>query len=205
LDDEIDNQMNSNKIKLRIMGITFSQVQAGAYALILSENKGTRRIPIIIGTAEAQSIAIYLENLKPPRPLSHDLFISLAENLGMSLKEAFIYKYDEGVFYSDLVFTDGQREIHLDARTSDAIAIAIRGEADIFIADEIMDEVSIDVEGGFDEEEEDADDAANNRKTFENMNVNDLRFFLDEAVGAENYERASYLKDLIDKKSKRKK
>jgi bifunctional DNase/RNase len=187
------------------MGITFSQVQAGAYALILSENKGTRRIPIIIGTAEAQSIAIYLENLKPPRPLSHDLFISLAENLGMSLKEAFIYKYDEGIFYSDLVFTDGQREIHLDARTSDAIAIAIRGEADIFIADEIMDEVSIDVEGGFDEEEEDADDAANNRKTFENMNVNDLRFFLDEAVGAENYERASYLKDLIDKKSKRKK
>jgi len=182
------------------MGITFSQVQAGAYALILSEIKGTRRIPVIIGTSEAQSIAIFLENLKPPRPLTHDLFITFADCMGMKLKETFIHKYIDGVFYSEVVFTDGKRDVRLDSRTSDAIALAVRSKSDIYINEDIMKEISIEIEGDFiDDDEMDAAEQ-NINTTLEQMNVNDLRFFLDEAVEAENYEKASYIKELIDKK-----
>ena len=94
------------RIKLKVLGITYSQIQSGAYALVLAEETGTRRIPIIIGTAEAQSIAIQLEHLTPPRPLTHDLFVSFANAFGIKLKEVFIYKFEEGVFNAELVFED---------------------------------------------------------------------------------------------------
>ena len=119
------------RIKLRVQGLTNSQIQSGAYALILAEEDGVRRIPIIVGTSEAQSIAIALERITPPRPLTHDLFATFAQAFGVRLCEVFIYKFEDGVFYSELLFEDGIKQIRLDSRTSDAIAIALRVKCDM--------------------------------------------------------------------------
>jgi len=192
-----------NKVRLKILGITFNQVQAGAYALILAEEKGKRRLPIIIGTPEAQSIAIFLENLRPPRPLTHDLFISFLKIVNITLNEINIYKYEEGVFHSQLIFNDGMKDILLDSRTSDAIALALRVNAPIFIEENIMKEVSIELE-----EEEDIDDnpeqqSQNKIISLENLSPEKLQKLLNEAITIENYEKASYIRDLIKEKSKR--
>ncbi|MDR0769056.1 MAG: bifunctional nuclease family protein [Dysgonamonadaceae bacterium] len=192
--------MNSHKIKLQLLGITFSQIQAGAYALVLTEKEGTRRIPIMIGTPEAQSIAIFLEGLNPPRPITHDLFISLTETLKIKIKEVSIYKHANGVFYSKLIFDDGSKEIQLDSRTSDAIAIAIRAGADIYITEKIMNKVAVEQED--DEEDFVAELEENLKKTdvsIDNMNLEELRNALEEAVTTENYEKASSIRDLIKK------
>lgn len=190
--------MESQKIKLRPLGITFSQVQAGAYALVLAETEGARRLPIIIGTAEAQSIAIFLEQLRPPRPITHDLFISLTKALNIKIKEVFIYKFDDGVFFSELIFDDGTKEFHLDSRTSDAIAIAVRADADIYITEEIMSEMSVELEG---EEiiEEMEDNPEETDLALDKMDRNQLKKALEEAITMEDYEKASSIRDLINK------
>lgn len=131
------------KIKLRVQGLTNSQIQSGAYALILAEEEGARRIPIIVGTSEAQSIAIALEHITPPRPLTHDLFVTFAQAFGIQLREVFIYKFEDGVFYSELLFDDGITQVRLDSRTSDAIAIALRVKCDIYTTDQIVAECGV--------------------------------------------------------------
>jgi len=191
------------KTKLKILGITFNQIQAGAYALILEEENGNRRIPIIIGTPEAQSIAIFLENLRPPRPLTHDLFASFFKLLNITLKEVNIYKYEEGVFHSEMIFNDGIKDFSLDSRTSDAIALALRSSSPIYIADDIMKVVAVEIE-----DEEDGDDnskqsSQNQIISLENLNQEKLQILLNEAITTENYEKASYIRDLIKEKSKR--
>lgn len=194
--------MEGNKIQLKVLGITFSQVQAGAYALVLSEVKGIRRVPIIIGTPEAQSIAIYLEGLHTPRPLTHDLFVSFADALGAKMKEVNIYKFEDGVFFSELIFMQGDKIITMDSRTSDAIALAIRTDTPIFTNESIMQEAGIIME---DKDEDDlslAKEEATLSKTFEedynSMNTEELRKQLEEAVKNENYEKASKLRDIIN-------
>ena len=112
-------------------------MHSGAYALILSE-EGPRRIPVIVGVSEAQSIAIALEELTPPRPLTHDLFVSFIRNFQVHLKEVFICKFDDGVFFSEMIFTDGHHEFRIDSRTSDAIAIALRMKCTIYILESIL-------------------------------------------------------------------
>ena len=192
-----------DKTKLTILGITFSQVQAGAYALILAEEQGKRRIPIIIGTPEAQSIAIHLENLHPPRPLTHDLFISFFQALHITLKEINIYKYEEGVFHSEMVINDGKRNIPLDARTSDAIALALRANAPIYIANDIMKDVAVEIEDDSEEISDNLKQSTQNQIiSLENLNPEKLQQLLNEAITTENYEKASYIRDLIKEKKK---
>lgn len=187
-------------IKLKILGITFSQVQAGAYALVLTEEGGSRRVPIIIGTPEAQSIAITLEGLIPPRPLTHDLFITFAKSLNAELKQVNIYKYEDGVFYSELVFDTKEKTVCIDARTSDAISLAIRTDAPIFITEEIMRDVCVFMTEGNWEEFEDIEENEKQRKiSFETMNFEELQISLNEAIINEDYEKASYIRDLINK------
>ena len=120
-------------------------MQSGAYALILSE-EGSRRIPVIVGVSEAQSIAIALEELTPPRPLTHDLFVSFVRTFHIHLQEVFICKFDEGVFFSEMIFTDGNHEFRIDSRTSDAIAIALRMKCNIYTLESILQQCGVVVE-----------------------------------------------------------
>lgn len=131
------------RVKLKVQELTNSKIKSDAYALILAEENGYRRLPIVIGIAEAQSIAISIEGITPPRPLTHDLFITFALSFGIVLKEVFIYKFLDGVYYSELKFSDGEKIVKIDSRTSDAIAIAIRMGCDIYTKSEILDECAI--------------------------------------------------------------
>lgn len=126
------------RVKIHVLGLSFSQLQSGAYALVLAEDNGPRRIPVVIGAAEAQSIAICLEGIRTPRPMTHDLFVSFAHAFGVKLTEVFIYRFEDGIFSSELSFSDGERHIVIDARTSDAIAIALRTRTPIFTTEDIL-------------------------------------------------------------------
>ena len=183
------------RIKLRVQGLTNSQIQSGAYALILAEEDGVRRIPIIVGTSEAQSIAIALERITPPRPLTHDLFATFAQAFGVRLCEVFIYKFEDGVFYSELLFEDGIKQIRLDSRTSDAIAIALRVKCDIYTTPEIVRECGVVLENSA--EEKDKDDETKLKKWLSLLDVDELSDRLDEAIADENYEYAKMYKDEI--------
>ena len=198
------------KIKLRVQGLTNSQIQSGAYALILAEEEGARRIPIIVGTSEAQSIAIALEHITPPRPLTHDLFVTFAQAFGIQLREVFIYKFEDGVFYSELLFDDGITQVRLDSRTSDAIAIALRVKCDIYTTDQIVAECEVVLEDAssmadkddeeyalLDKEPEDIEDAEELKKWLSLLDEDELTERLEEAVSDENYEYAKMYKDEI--------
>ena len=206
------------KIKLRVQGLTNSQVQSGAYALILAEEDGNRRIPVIVGTPEAQSIAIALEYITPPRPLTHDLFVSFATAFDIKLKEVYIYKFEEGIFYSELLFTDGKREVPVDSRTSDAIAIALRAKCDIYVSESIMIESGVvldeDVEDNAEEDFEDDDDDLMAmdpdeikddealKRWLGLIDDEELNKRLEEAVQDENYEHAKMYQDEIRRRKK---
>lgn len=202
-----------NKIKLRVQGLTNSQVQSGAYALILAEEDGRRRIPVIVGTPEAQSIAIALEYITPPRPLTHDLFVNFASAFDIKLKEVFIYKFEEGIFYSELLFTDGKREIPVDSRTSDAIAIALRAKCNIYVSESIMIEAGVVLDEESDDDYESDEDLSDDdlmdlepdeikdEETLTRwlglMDDKELHQHLEEAVLEENYEHAKMYQDEI--------
>ena len=126
------------KVRLEIVGLSYSQTQSGAYALVLGESSGSRRLPIIIGGFEAQAIAIELEKMSPSRPLTHDLFKSFAQTFDISVNEVLIYNLVEGIFYAKLICTDGTREVEIDARTSDAIALAVRFNCEIYTYEFIL-------------------------------------------------------------------
>lgn len=196
------------RIKLRVQGLTNSQIQSGAYALILAEEEGVRRIPIIVGTSEAQSIAIALEHITPPRPLTHDLFATFAQAFGVCLREVFIYKFEDGVFYSELLFEEGMNKVRLDSRTSDAIAIALRVKCDIFTTPEIVRECGVVLEDAATVEEKDDDyildlepedikDEAQLKRWLSLLDADELTDRLDEAIADENYEYAKMYKDEI--------
>lgn len=195
------------RVKLKVLGISYSQTQSGAYALILVEENGERRVPIIIGGFEAQAIVIKLENLEPPRPLTHDLFRSFAAEFNISIIEVMIYKLEEGVFYSRLLCNNGEKELSIDSRTSDAVALALRFGCPIYIASEILDKAGITVTTSETEtaEQDDNDnlfDAGGSK--YENYSEDELYKMIDEAVKTEDYERAASIRDEIEKRKKRK-
>ena len=199
-----------NKIKLNVLGISYSQTQSGAYALVLSEENGQRRVPIIVGGFEAQAIAIQLEGLKPPRPLTHDLFVNFATTFKIDFIEVNIYKLEEGVFFSKLICDNGQTRISIDARTSDAIALALRFKCPIFTTEDILTRagIIIDFENEsrakkveVEEPKQDLPFAEN--EELKELNVDELNALLHEAVSKENYERASIIRDEITRRSKR--
>jgi len=204
------------KIKLSVLGISYSQTQSGAYALVLNEEKGERRIPIIIGGFEAQSIAIQLEGLKPPRPLTHDLFKSFADIFDISLKEINIYKLEEGVFYSNLVCDKNGKEVQVDARTSDAIALALRFDCPIYTTEDILSKSGIIVEIDFEKENKEkedytetdfpgegfAEEPASNAELGD-LTLEELKEMLQDAIQNENYEKASDLRDEINRRKQK--
>lgn len=189
------------KIKLEIVGLSYSQTQSGAYALVLSEDNGGRRLPIIIGGFEAQAIAIELENIAPTRPLTHDLFKSIAGSFDINVKEVLIYKLHEGIFFSKIVCErDGQTE-EIDARTSDAIAIGVRFNCPIYTFESIlssagimMDETDMDQEDEFFVEKEDVEENQ------PEATIDELKEQLEQAIMNEEYEKASQIRDEIKRR-----
>jgi bifunctional DNase/RNase len=192
-----------DKIKLEIKGLSYSQASSGAYALILGEVEGKRRLPIVIGGAEAQSIAMELEKIKPARPLTHDLFKSFADAFNIKLIEVIIYKFAEGVFYSKLLCSSDNNELSIDSRTSDAVALAIRFGSDIYTVAEVMNDAAIVIEEETETEEtaeEDEEVAGDN--PLEALSLTALDEELQKAVAEENYERASNIRDEINRRKK---
>lgn len=195
------------RIKLKVLGISYSQTQSGAYALVLMEEKGQRRIPIIIGAFEAQSIVIKLENLEPPRPLTHDLFKNFADTFGIDITEVFIHKLEDGIFFSKLICYKDDEEYIIDSRTSDAVALALRFNCPIYTTEEIMEKAGITIpqsEGATQDFTADKTIKETEASIFEGYTDEELYNMIDEAVKTEDYERAAAIRDELEKRKKRK-
>lgn len=199
-------------IQLTIKGISYSQTQSGAYALVLSEMNGKKTLPIIIGAFEAQSIAIALEKeIRPPRPLTHDLFKTFSERFEIRVKQVIIHKLVDGIFFSSLICEkDGVEEI-IDTRTSDAIAIAVRFEAPIYTYENILDkagiylkiEEEIEIKDHLDLESVEVTlDRPVEKSEISLLTLKELHEKLNEAVMNEDYELAAKIRDEISKRSK---
>ncbi|MCK9220081.1 MAG: bifunctional nuclease family protein [Bacteroidales bacterium] len=191
-----------DKIRLDIIGMSYSQSQSGAYALILGERDGKRRLPIIIGGFEAQSIAIELEKIKTPRPLTHDLFKAFAEAYHIVITEVVINKFSEGIFYAKLVCSDEKTKTEIDSRTSDAIALALRFNCPIYTFENIMSNAGImmDEDNDLTKPEEKVEDPAASPESFSDIPISDLKNMLREAVENEEYEKASKIRDELNKR-----
>ena len=194
------------KIKLEIVGLSYSQTQSGAYALVLSEVNGNRRLPIIIGGFEAQAIAIELEKMTPTRPLTHDLFKSFAEAFTINIVEVIIYNLTEGIFYSKLICEQNGMMHEVDARTSDAIAIAVRFGCPVYTYEDILSSAGMLLDG----EEIDSDEFLTEAEATQeqhpttnqlgSLSVDELRKELEQAIEQEDYETASRIRDEINKR-----
>tara|TARA_B100001769_G_C22078436_1_gene580925 strand:+ start:746 stop:1354 length:609 start_codon:yes stop_codon:yes gene_type:complete len=198
-----------NKIGLEIIGLSYSQTQSGAYALVLGEKEGKRRLPIIIGGFEAQAIAIELENMTPSRPLTHDLFKTFASTFEINIKEVIIYNLVEGIFFAKLICKQAGTEVEIDARTSDAIALAVRFNCPVFTfefilssAGIILDEESesLDFEGEANVEDKISSMVDEKSTDLTKKSTHDLELLLKEAIQKEDYERASLIRDEINKR-----
>ena len=203
-------------VRLNIKGISYSQTQSGAYALILSEVDGQRKLPIVIGAFEAQSIAIALEkDIEPPRPLTHDLFKNFSDRFDIVVKQVIIHKLVDGVFYASLICERDKVEEIIDARTSDAIALALRFSAPIFTYKNILEKAGIILKT--DSRKEDDEDQPEDVLLFEDLefeteeievsddgypskSIKELQELLTKVVANEDYETAAKLRDEISKR-----
>lgn len=185
--------MNKKKIELQVLNISNSQAQAGAYALVLGEVDGKRQLPVIIGASEAQSMVIELKGIVPPRPLTHNLFASVLEVLGVKLMRVLIYKVDNGVFYSYLYMKSEETILRVDARTSDAVALALRMNAPIFVYEDILETECLKTEGNITAGNAPVQDAPEDT-------LDALKAALQKAVEEEDYERAALLRDQINQR-----
>jgi hypothetical protein len=199
------------KIKLEIIGLSYSQTQSGAYALVLGEANGKRRLPIIIGGFEAQSIAIELEKMTPSRPLTHDLFKTLAASFEIGIKEVIIYNLVEGIFYAKIVCESNGKTEEIDARTSDAIALAVRFRCPVYTYEFILSSAGIILDESAERELEEEEDEAEDQEeeTVEkkaaglgSLTINELEKRLQQAIEDEDYEKASRIRDELNNRKK---
>ncbi|GHA61565.1 bifunctional nuclease family protein [Pontibacter akesuensis] len=200
------------KIQLEILGLSSSQSQTGSFALVLGEREGNRRLPIIIGMFEAQSIAIQIEKINPNRPLTHDLFKSFAEEMDVRVTEIMISDLKEGVFYSRIVCTNGVKEFELDSRPSDAIAIGLRFGVPIYTVESVLSEAGI-ILSDLEEEEDESDEltvkstgstsagSSASKEPLNQTSVDELNKMLNEALEKEDYEKAAKIRDELNKRN----
>lgn len=183
-----------NKLKLTIESLVYSQTQSGAYVLVMVEEESNKKLPIVIGTAEAQAIAIALEDMDAPRPLTHDLFVNFASSFNINLTEVIITKLHEGIFYAELVCENFANKIRIDSRTSDAIALAVRFKCPIYVNKEVINKAGVtpdveniheDLASNFDSQESELLDKSDE----------DLKNMLNDAIKTEDYELASKIRD----------
>lgn len=194
------------KIKLDIVGLSYSQTQSGAYALVLGEVNGRRRLPIIIGSFEAQAIAIEIEKMTPSRPLTHDLFKSFAQAYHINIQEIIIYNLVDGIFYAKLICSDGKKVVEIDARTSDAIAMAVRFECPIYTYEFILSSAGIVIEGNDFVYLENMNEPGEEKATvaqggsFASLSNDELKSKLNEAIAEESYEKAAKIRDELNRR-----
>lgn len=203
------------KVRLEIVGLSYSQTQSGAYALVLGETAGTRRLPIIIGGFEAQAIAIELEKMSPSRPLTHDLFKAFTQAFDIQVNEVLIYNLVEGIFYAKLICSDGSREVEIDARTSDAIALAVRYNCDIYTYEFILKSAGIVLDSetepgpagkeGIEPVKKDVKrekSSTEGSEEYKGKSSEELRSMLQTALDEERYEMASKIRDELNQRKK---
>lgn len=213
------------KIRLDIVALSHSVAQSNNYAIVLGEKDGTRRIPIVIGSSEAQSIAVAMERLMPTRPLTHDLFKNTLEKLDVSLKEIRINNLVNGVFYSLLICERNGQELEIDSRTSDALALAVRFRCPIYTYEEILEEAGVQMveedeqsepkskrdrtsskrkKVDFEEQEVEVDgeEIGGDNDDLSYYSVKELNKLLEHSIEGEDYERAATIRDEIEKRKK---
>jgi bifunctional DNase/RNase len=192
------------KIALDIVGLSYSQTQSGAYALVLGEQEGNRRLPIIIGGFEAQAIAIEMEDMTPSRPLTHDLFKSFADSFTITIEEVLIYNLIEGIFHAKLMCRQGENVVEIDTRTSDAVALAVRFKCPIYTHEFILKDAGIILDQADDsdtkEEAKTKTPAKKQKKDIASLSLNELNTQLEKALNTEDYEQASKLRDEINRR-----
>jgi bifunctional DNase/RNase len=197
---------NMKKIKLDIVGLSYSQTQSGAYALVLGEVNGRRRLPIIIGSFEAQAIAIEIEKMTPSRPLTHDLFKNFAQSYNINIQEIIIYNLVDGIFYAKLICSDGKKVVEIDARTSDAIAMAVRFDCTIYTYEFILSTAGIVIEGNDFVYLENMSDAKEEKAVtpatsgYASLSTDELKTKLQEALTEEAYEKAAKIRDELNRR-----
>ncbi|WP_101688729.1 bifunctional nuclease family protein [Dysgonomonas massiliensis] len=198
-----------NKVKLSVLGFSFNQNRTGAYGLVLAEENGLRRLMVIVGTPEAQSIAFELQGSTPPRPLTHDLICNIFTYYSIDLIEVNIYKYSDGVFFSRLILKQGDNITEIESRTSDAVGIALRTGSPIYTTEDIMQELSVvfdeanakrSQEGSKDTIDSYMGFAKPEDQDYSSLSKSELEKLLDEAVAKENYELASIIRDALNNK-----
>ena len=198
------------KLRMEIVGMSYSESQSGAYALILGVVGTEKRLPIIIGGFEAQAIAIELEKMKPTRPLTHDLFKNFSNHYGINLVEVVINKFEEGIFFSKLICEKDGEISEIDSRTSDAIALSLRFGCPVYAYEPIVDEAGIEIEekkeddeDKIEKKEEDSESFHEGDTGYEEYLLEELEEMLQKAIGEENYEEASRLRDEIKRRKKK--
>ena len=193
-----------NKVNLEIVGLTYSESSTGAYVLILGDKNSQRRLPIVIGSAEAESIAVGMEKHKNGRPHTHDLFLRFAHEFGVEIMEAVICRFRDGVFYAILICKQGDELTMIDARPSDAIAIAVRAGCEIYAYETVMDEAGIIMD---DMEKEDTEEPAETpinigkaQTSLDLLDMDTLEDLLQEAIDNEDYQKAAEIRDEINRR-----
>ena len=181
-----------DKKALTIIALNKSKSSPGNFVLVMEEDKGDRRLPIIIGAFEAQSIAIALDGLKPPRPLTHDLMLTLMDDQGSELKEVVIADFREEIFYAELVIKREGKESRISCRTSDAVALAIRNPCPIFTNESVL--------AAAGQKLNSAGQPVDQSRKIEDLNIEELQKKLEEALDQEDYEAAQQIRDLIEQK-----
>jgi len=190
------------KIGLDIIGLSYSQTQSGAYALVLGEMNGNRRLPIIIGGFEAQAIAIELEDMTPSRPLTHDLFKSFADVFNVKIQEVLIYNLIEGIFHAKLRCLSDGKDYEIDARTSDAVALAVRFKCPIYTYEFILKEAGIILEEEVTQNKPKKEaKPKKEKKAIDSLKISELQEKLQNAIDTENYEEASRIRDEIKRRN----
>lgn len=191
----------AQKIKLELLGITYNQIESGVYAVILQESEGKRRLPIIIGSAEAQSIECKLQDIITPRPLTHDLMVNIMRAYGISLKEVILHRLPSGVFAADLILDNGDRTLTIDSRSSDAIALAVRLGTDIYTDEEVLTQAGFDPSTRNEQETETAPKNQTQKDVkLTDITVEKLTEMMQQAVEDEKYEEAAKIKQEIERR-----
>jgi bifunctional DNase/RNase len=193
-----------NKVSLEIIGLTYSESSTGAYVLILGDKNSQRRLPIVIGSAEAESIAVGIEKHKNGRPHTHDLFLRFAHEFGIEVMEVVINRFRDGVYYAMLVCKQGDELTMIDARPSDAIAIAVRIGCEIYAYESVMEEAGIIMEDMEKQDDNETNDNLINKGTsktsLDMLDLEALEDLLQDAIDSEDYQKAAEIRDEIKRR-----